>query len=312
MKQTLSVIIPARNAANTLGNLLDRLLELPMPTDWQVEIIVVYTDSDDSTLDVINARPVQLSHHRGKIGPGAARNTGAETAKGSLIYFIDADAIPVGKDFYEILIAQAMTRAEQGRFGGLGGPVVIQADQHRNLIAVADHYACWFNWTTVRPAQATRLFQPTVSLLMPASVFHELNGFDESLRVLEDYDLHDRVLKAGYRTYFEPDLAVAHHARDTLLKSWRHSWYWGAPYRSAYLARVGDPSLEFSERSKWFYLNLPGLYWRRMRRVIRATKKEVGWQTLWLLPFLGATVLSWSIAAIFGRGQPQDDKPHAA
>ena len=310
-EQTLSVIIPARNAARTLPALLDCILELSTPPGWKKEIVASYTESNDDTLNVLESRAIKIVRSETP-GPSAARNAGVRIATGSIYYFIDADARPVGDDFLVRLIHSVEELGSQESFAGFGGPILLDPSQSHNPIAQADHFACWFNWSELRRNQRTTLFQPSVSLVMTRQVFESLGGFDERIRVLEDFDLHQRALSAGYSFYFVQDFAVTHRARGTLLKSWRHSWYWGAPYRSAYFEKVRDTKLKIPLDSKWFWLNLPAVFFRRMRLVLRSARRISVWRTLISLPFIAWTVFSWSLAAVLGGGQPSPEKPHAA
>jgi len=307
----LSIIVPVRNAARTLPALLDSLLNLDTPQGWSKEIIVSYTKSDDDTLQVIQDKSVNLVHCT-TIGPAAARNAAAKIATGEFFYFIDADACPVGSDFFSRLIATALQLDKQGALGCFGGPVLLEPSQRNNPIAQADHFACWFNWSSERGEEETRLFQPSVSLAMPRAAFEALGGFDEEIRVLEDFELQQRALDAGLRLYFSRNIAVTHWARGTLLKSWRHSWYWGAPFRSTYVKQTSYQPLLISAESRWFWLNLPSIYLRRMRLVLRSAWKISKRRTLLSLPFTAATVLWWSLAVVLGKGQPGSNKPHAA
>lgn len=309
--QTLSVIIPVRNAVHTLPALLDCLLELRTPPGWKKEIIASYTESRDDTLKVLESRAVKIVRSE-TLGPSAARNAGVRVATGSVFYFIDADARPVGDDFLVRLIHLAEKLGSQEGFAGFGGPILLEPSQSNNPIAQADHFACWFNWIQLRNDQRTTLFQPSVSLVMMRSAFESLGGFEERIRVLEDFDLHQRALSAGYYFCFVQNFAVTHRARGTLLKSWRHSWYWGAPYRSAYLAKVPDANLRIPLDSRWFCLNLPFVFLRRMRLVLGSARRVSVGRTLVSLPFIALTVFSWSLAAVLGGGQPSPDKPHAA
>ncbi|MGH8723143.1 MAG: hypothetical protein ACREU4_14230, partial [Burkholderiales bacterium] len=167
-------------------------------------------------------------------------------------------------------------------------------------VAVADHAACWFNWSARRATEPSRLFQPSVSLVMSRAVFRLLGGFDERLRVLEDFDLCTRLQKRGLQLYFVRELAVTHRARAGLLDSWRHSWSWGLPYRASFYDRSGAGGLRFSPGSPWFALELPGIFLRRLRLVRKATafaSRREAWQ---VMPFVAATVFAWALAVVVG------------
>ena len=310
MLRKLSVIVPAMNAARTLAPLLDDLLSLKVPTGWEIEFIAGYTESHDQTLDILESRNIKIVHCT-MIGPGAARNVAAKEATGSYFYFIDADARPVGEKFFANLIRGIEDLGQYEKFGGFGGPILLDRTQRHNPIAQADHFACWFNWTALRSDQQTRLFQPAVNFLIPRGVYEALGGYDTSIRVLEDFDLHQRALAAGYNFYFVQDVAVTHRARDTILTSWRHSWYWGVPFRSAYLEKVAESKFRIPPESKWFWLNFPNIFLRRMKLVLRSARRvSIQW-TLASLPFIAITVFSWSLASVVGREQPSADTPTA-
>jgi len=85
----VSVIIPARDAAETLGEAIDSVLaQRPRP----FELWVVDDGSRDATAAVAEAygEPVRCVS-RGSAGPAAARNEGLRLARGELIAFLDAD-----------------------------------------------------------------------------------------------------------------------------------------------------------------------------------------------------------------------------
>ncbi|MGA7762788.1 MAG: glycosyltransferase, partial [Candidatus Binataceae bacterium] len=83
-----SIVVPAYNAAATLGECLDSLAHLNYP---DYEIIVVDDGSSDSTGEVAARTGVRVlrAEHRGL---AAARNSGIQAAAGSCVAFIDADA----------------------------------------------------------------------------------------------------------------------------------------------------------------------------------------------------------------------------
>ncbi len=88
----VSVIVPARDAAATLGETLDglRLQTGVEPFD----VIVVDNGSLDDTAGVAaRAGAIVVRRERGD-GPGPARNAGARLAAGAVLAFTDADCVP--------------------------------------------------------------------------------------------------------------------------------------------------------------------------------------------------------------------------
>lgn len=298
-QRTLSVIIPVKNGAATLPALLDALARQRRPPGWTVEIVAGYTPSRDGTLEILRERGIMVAESPVP-GPSAGRNAAVCKATGALLYFIDADAAPVGDDFLIHLIRAAARLDKLGRLGGFGGPILLDPRQRRNPVALADHFACWFNWSDKRPTQRTTLFQPTVNMAMPRAVCRALGGFDEDILVLEDFELQARLLARGFRLYFVNELRVTHHARSSLATSWRHSWSWGTPYQANYLAKAGARELRFPLGSRLFGLNLPFIFARRMKLVMRAARQAAGWRTWLVSPLVAATVFAWTLAVVVG------------
>jgi len=91
MKNDLvSVIIPAFNAEKYIKDAIFSVLNQTYP---YFEIIVVDDASTDNTAEVVRSikdERVQLIQHIENMGPGGARNTGIEVAKG--IWFAELDA----------------------------------------------------------------------------------------------------------------------------------------------------------------------------------------------------------------------------
>jgi GT2 family glycosyltransferase len=297
----LSIVIPVRNQARTLDALLRKLKSLPAPPGWSVEIIAGYTDSRDDTLAVLQAHGIRTVTSPVP-GPGAARNAAAALARGSLLYFIDADACPADERFL-IRLVQVAIRLRP--FGAFGGPILLDPALRFNPIAVGDHWACWFNWSGRRRSSRTALFQPTVSLVVPRRVFEAFGGFDPALRVLEDFEFQERLLRKNLPLYFVQDLAVTHRARSTLWRSWRHSWYWGGPFRAEILAKGrSHQKIPYPVGSRLFWLSAPAIFLGRLRLLLRIAWRCSRWETCFGFPFLVLTVLVWALGVVLGRDQP--------
>jgi glycosyltransferase involved in cell wall biosynthesis len=87
MADTLCIVLPARNEASNFQILLPKILEL-VPA---AEIIVVDDGSDDDTKAVCAEFPIRIISHPYPKGNGAAVKSGARTANGDVLLFMDAD-----------------------------------------------------------------------------------------------------------------------------------------------------------------------------------------------------------------------------
>jgi glycosyltransferase involved in cell wall biosynthesis len=87
MSHDISIILPAKNEAESLENLLPELRRA-FPDE---EIIVVDDGSTDTTIDICNQNDVRVISHVYSMGNGAAIKTGARNATGNILVFMDAD-----------------------------------------------------------------------------------------------------------------------------------------------------------------------------------------------------------------------------
>jgi glycosyltransferase involved in cell wall biosynthesis len=87
MAYAISIILPAKNEAESLRILLPRLRQR-YPEE---EIIVVNDGSRDNTAEICNQNHVSVVSHVYSMGNGAAIKTGARNASGDILVFMDAD-----------------------------------------------------------------------------------------------------------------------------------------------------------------------------------------------------------------------------
>lgn len=86
-KLSLSIVLPAKNEAGNLRELLPKLRQIC----GEVEILVIDDGSTDDTLEVCAANQVAVVRHPHSMGNGAAIKAGARKASGEIIVFMDAD-----------------------------------------------------------------------------------------------------------------------------------------------------------------------------------------------------------------------------
>lgn len=139
----ISLVLPSRNEASSLINLLPRIKKI-LP---EVEIIVVNDGSIDSTGHIASQEGVRVINHPYSCGNGAAIKSGARLASGDIVIFMDADSqhnpedIPVFlkkiEDGYDMVVG---ARNSTG-----------QASKHRGL--ANKFYNCLASWMVGHPVR---------------------------------------------------------------------------------------------------------------------------------------------------------------
>ena len=90
---TISVIVPAFNAANYLKRSLPPLIDMRDRGDVLEVIVVDDCSTEASNLDMAIALGATIMQMPRNGGPGAARNLAATKAEGDILWFVDADVI---------------------------------------------------------------------------------------------------------------------------------------------------------------------------------------------------------------------------
>jgi glycosyltransferase involved in cell wall biosynthesis len=199
MDKTVSVIIPAYNAAATVARAIDSCLT---QTRVPLEIIVVDDGSTDDTAAVVAnfPAPVRLLR-KANGGPASARNLGARLARGDWLAMLDAD------DWW---FPWKLERQ-------------LSLDQSADIGLISAH---WDNCAFEMPTDVTfdRLWDANCiansCVLIRRTAFEQLGGFDESrdLISVEDYNLWLTIAAAGLKIVIYPEV-LTHYERGTGLSS---------------------------------------------------------------------------------------------
>jgi GT2 family glycosyltransferase len=203
----VSVIIPARNAAETLPRCLQALQETTYP-HWEC-IVVDDGSSDDSAAIAADYGARVMTVEGAPGGPAAARNAGARAARGDVLFFVDADVA---------VQPQTVTRAAAhlqhdpqlaACFGSYDDAPAAPnfLSQYKNLF---HHYV----HQTARPEAST--FWAGCGAVRRAAFF-AAGGFDVRYRrpSVEDIELGYRLCARGYGILLDRELQVKHLKRWT-------------------------------------------------------------------------------------------------
>ena len=201
---TVTVIIPARDAAETIEATLQGLSEQRDAPPF--EVIVVDSGSSDGTSVLAAIAGTKVLHNDGG-EPAGSRNLGASFAFGEVLAFTDADCVP-----------------EPGWLAA-GVRALSDADLAQGAVVPADKAGPYDR--TVSVGGEHGLYE-TASLFVARETFERIGGFEPvpGLGVGtgqpfgEDAWFAWRLKRAGARTAFAPDAVVRHAVFPRGARGW--------------------------------------------------------------------------------------------
>lgn len=204
----VAVVIAAKDAATTIGPLLDALEAQTLPRD-RFEAIVVDDGSGDDTGPLVEARGwarvVELGENR---GAPVARNAGVAAARAPLIAFTDADCVPE-PDWLERGLAWFRRDSELQMLGGL---VFVEMGPRPTVSALIDGARFLNQEEAVRGGGGL-----TSNLWLWRKLFLSVEGFNENLAKLgyPDTELAELLSSRGVKYEYAEEVRVSHDARAT-------------------------------------------------------------------------------------------------
>jgi glycosyltransferase involved in cell wall biosynthesis len=207
---SITVVVPAHNAAGTIKRALESALAQTHPAD---EIVVVDDASGDATAVVALSCPgVRLLHLGERRGAAAARNVGIDAANGAWIAFLDADDVwrpqKLEKQIAEAHDDSCLVFCASEEFGCDGR---LLGDTFRGR-AVHTGPRAWKDLLQ-------RNFIATPTVLAPRALLARLR-FAEALPVGEDQDMWIRLALEGSLAYV-PETLAAVYVQPTSLSRYR-------------------------------------------------------------------------------------------
>jgi glycosyltransferase involved in cell wall biosynthesis len=201
----VTVVVPTRNSERTIERCLRSIREQSHPA---VELIVVDNHSTDATPQ----RAAPIADAVLQAGPERARqrNVGAARANGDLLVFIDSDM-----ELERRVIAEAVAEVEAG-----ADAVVIPEESFGEGFwarCKAVERSCYLHDETV---EAARFFT--------RRMFERVGGFDEGIMAgPEDWDIHERVRRAGARVGRTREIIRHDEGRLRLSETMATKFYYG-------------------------------------------------------------------------------------
>jgi glycosyltransferase involved in cell wall biosynthesis len=214
MKDLISVIIPNRNNATSIGKCL---AAAQASHHGNFEIIVVDDSSEDNSIEIIERYPCRLVRLRQHGGAAQARNAGANHSRGRILFFTDADCLLQP----DTLALATRTLAHEGANAIIGGTYTPAPHDRRFF---SRFQSVFINYFETRRAPAAD-YIATHALAMDASVFRGNRGFAEHVRpILEDVEFSHRLRRAGCRLVMNPAIQVQHMFNYSMIRSLRNAF----------------------------------------------------------------------------------------
>jgi glycosyltransferase involved in cell wall biosynthesis len=205
----ISVVIPNYNGAATIGACLASVFA---SEGVPFEAIVADDGSTDGSVSIVARYPctlLRLAHG----GAAAARNAGAATAHGGVLFFTDADC----------LLAPDTLKRAAARLELLGPRVVLGGTY---AVEPADPgFFSRFQAVFINDAETASAAAPdyvaTHALAIRAEDFRASGGLGEHLPlpILEDVEFSHRLRRSGFRLVMDPALQVRHRFGFTFARS---------------------------------------------------------------------------------------------
>ena len=218
-KPALSVVIPARNAAGTIGEQLEALVAQEWSRPW--EVTVVDNGSTDATRELVAELSrrdprVRLEQAVERTGIGYARNVGIRASRADAIAMCDAD--DVVHPGWVAAVGDALQAVEF-----VTGPLDVHALNADWLIrtrglAIESGAGSFMG---VFP------FAHSCNVGFQRSLVDRIGGFDETLRNGSDVELSYRAWRDGVPLHYLDEAVVSYRYRTTLRELWLQARAYG-------------------------------------------------------------------------------------
>jgi GT2 family glycosyltransferase len=223
----LSIVILNYNVSRFLELCL-RSVEAAI-SDLDAEIIVVDNNSPDNSCDMVKAQfpDVILIENKNNDGFSKGNNIGVKYAKGEYICILNPDTV-VTEDMFSKLLQFIKEQDNPGIVGCrlIDGTGHYLPESKRNipkpkvalkkLLGNPDSY--YANQVDEFGIGEVPVFVGAFMLLKKA-VYDEVGGFDEDYFMYgEDVDISYKILKSGYKNYYNGKVSIIHYKGESTLK----------------------------------------------------------------------------------------------
>lgn len=211
-----SIIIPAYDAANTIGECLNAVGKV-VQERGDCEAIVINDGSTDGTAEIVQMYTFARLISQRNAGPSGARNRGVQEARGEIVIFLDSDCVPTENWFTEMV----KPFEERADVAGIKGAYLtrqkelaaryIQLEYEEKYRFLRQHE--FIDYVDTYSVAFRRMFLGNVA-------------FDPrySVASTEDADLSFGLAARGARLVFNPEAKVYHKHPSSFMHYFKKKW----------------------------------------------------------------------------------------
>lgn len=224
----VSVVIPARNEERAIARCLQRFLEQDYPAD-RLELLVADGRSTDRTREIVEelarAHPtpaIRVIDNPERITP-CALNHGIRAARGEIVIIFGAHSF--AEPDYVRKVVETLQSVEAGAVGGR--LIEIGHDLMGDIVGAARNSLIGGALSPHRYSSRPGFVDTVRFAGYRREVFRKAGLFDPELVRNQDDEFNYRVRAAGFRLYFNPEIAATYYARGSLGRLWRQLYQYG-------------------------------------------------------------------------------------
>lgn len=194
----VSIIIRTRNEEEWLRH---TLLSVQKQNYSDYEIIVVDNNSNDLTLKICKFFKIKKIVKLKNYLPGKSINSGVKVASGKIIVLLSAHCVPTNKNWLKYLIKPLATKDIVAVYGRQSPTATSNNTDIRDL---------FITFGLDQKLQSKDPFFHNANSSIKKEILDKI-PFDESLTNIEDRDWGKKIIKKGYKIFYEPLANVYHY-----------------------------------------------------------------------------------------------------
>jgi glycosyltransferase involved in cell wall biosynthesis len=220
----VTVLIPVRNEAPYIAACLASVMH---QTYRNLDIVLVDGESEDKTVAIIrdvagNDKRVRVVTNPKRITPSSL-NVGLREARGQWMVRVDGHST-VPKDYVE----RAVAHLRSGSWGGVGGRkdgLGVTAAGRAIAAAMASPFGV--GNSTYHHGTEVRVVDHIPFGAYPVELARSISGWDERLKVNQDYEFDWRLRQAGHELLFDPAMQIDWLCRQSVGDLWKQYFRYG-------------------------------------------------------------------------------------